>query len=189
MDKKSIREKCFQVRNELSSEWRLGADCSIARRLFESAVFQRCKTIFCYVSRPDEIDTHTIIEGALSQGKTVAVPRTIGSEHQMEFIKICGLHELKPGKLNILEPPENIELVQQGDTQTLCLIPALCTDKSGYRVGYGGGYYDRFLSNFPGESAVLVYSFLSQEDFPVESYDIPAGWIITETEIKNYPLK
>lgn len=189
MNKKTIRAECIQIRNKLSGKWRRNADYSIARRLFESAVFEQCKTVFCYVSRSDEIDTRSIIEGALSLGKTVAVPRTVGSERRMEFIQIGGLHELKPGNFNILEPTENVERIQQGDNHTLCLIPALCTDKNGHRIGYGGGYYDRFLSNFPGESAVLVYSFLSETQLPVEPYDIPVGWIVTETGIRETILR
>ena len=183
MNKKTIREECLHIRNNLSEKWRCNADYSIARLLFESALFEQCKTVFCYVSRSDEINTRSIIEKTLSLGKTVAVPRTVGTERRMEFIQIGGLHELIPGNFNILEPPENVEKIQQGDRHTLCLIPALCTDKNGHRVGYGGGYYDRFLSNFPGESVVLVYSFLSETELPVESYDIPAGWVVTETGI------
>ena len=185
MNKKTVREECLQIRNNLSEKWRCNADYSIAKRLFESAVFEQCKTVLCYVSRPDEIDTRLIIEGALSLGKTVAVPRTISTEHRMEFIKIGGLHELKQGNFGIFEPLENVEKIQQGDNHTLCIIPALCTDKNGHRLGYGGGYYDRFLSNFPGESVVLVYSFLSETELPIETHDIPAGWIVTEAEIKE----
>lgn len=179
MEKEKLREYAIGTRNALPKTWRREADEKIAKLLFKSSLFQSCPTIFCYVSRSDEIDTRKIIEYSLAADKKIAVPRTYREERKMEFVKIESLQELKLGKFGILEPSETCR-VQTATETTLCLIPALCVDNNGHRLGFGGGYYDRFLKNFPGKTVVLVYEFLSKSRFPIEAHDVAAGNILTE---------
>ncbi|MDR1628906.1 MAG: 5-formyltetrahydrofolate cyclo-ligase, partial [Oscillospiraceae bacterium] len=136
------------------------------------------------VSTAIEVDTHAIIREALERGKTVAVPRCVDGTRDMDFFVIRSLHELEKGSFGVMEPnPETCEKLpdyQRG----LCIVPALAFDKEGFRLGYGKGYYDRFLSLFKGETLGLCYAdCFSEKPLPHGKYDKRVSLVITENTI------
>ena len=152
-DKKTLRGRYLAERASLSAEEKQAIDRGIAQNILQSEFYQQADCIFCYVSTAEEIDTRTVLENALASGRTVCVP-LCGKGGSMTARKITALSELQAGHYGILEPsntapeiaPENIDLI---------LAPALSCDRKGYRLGYGGGYYDRFLSRTNAVCAAL----------------------------------
>lgn len=141
-DKKELRKQMKKVRSDLPEEYKEAADQKIAERLWQTKEYQEARLIFCYVSMKDEVDTRSILEQALSDGKRVAVPVCRG-RGLMEAWEIKSLSELSPGAYGILEPTQPLSVNPK--EIDLCLVPCLACDRAGRRLGYGGGYYDRYL--------------------------------------------
>ena len=184
-DKKTLRGRYLAERASLSAEEKQAIDRGIAQNSLQSEFYQQADCIFCYVSTAEEIDTRTVLENALASGRTVCVP-LCGKGGSMTARKITALSELRTGHYGILEPsdtapeiaPENIDLI---------LAPALSCDRKGYRLGYGGGYYDRFLAAFgargSGRRPLLVglcYAFQVVDALPSQDWDRPVDCLCTE---------
>ena len=114
--------------------------------------------MFTYVSTPIEVDTRALINHSLKSGKKVAVPRCVPGTREMEFYYINSLDELEKGTFNVDEPNPDKSKAATEFKKSICIVPALCFDKRGYRLGYGGGYYDRFLSKYNGYSIGICYN-------------------------------
>ena len=145
--------------------------------------YKKAEILFTYVSLSDEVDTFELLAWALKAGKRVAVPRCVVGKPLIEFYFIHDRHELEHGSYGLLEPPKKIERLctcRNG----LCVLPGLSFDRSGTRLGYGRGYYDRFLQSFKGSTAGLCFSqVLSDTPLPSGRFDIPADMIVTDKEI------
>lgn len=136
-------------------------------------LLDRASAVFTYASTNIEVDTRQIIEYCLKHGIPTALP--VSGESELSFYYIKSADELKPGRFNIDEPP--IKHPATANDKTLCIVPALCADGEGARLGYGRGYYDRFLSGFPGTSVILCYKSFKR-CVPVEPHDIKADFTI-----------
>ena len=180
-EKQQLRRCYREARRTLSSEEKRFIDCKISDNLLKSDLYRDAACIFCYVSTSDEIGTAAILEQALTDGKPLCVP-LCGKDGSMTARKITALSELRTGHYGILEPsdtapeiaPENIDLI---------LAPALSCDRKGYRLGYGGGYYDRFLSRTNAVCAALCASQRMSATLPREVFDRRCHYIITEREV------
>ena len=180
-EKQQLRRYYREARRTLSSDEKRFIDCKISDNLLKSDLYRDAACIFCYVSTSDEIGTAAILEQALTDGKTLCVP-LCGKGGSMTARKITALSELQAGHYGILEPsntapeiaPENIDLI---------LAPALSCDRKGYRLGYGGGYYDRFLSRTNAVCAALCASQRMSAALPHEAFDRCCHYIITEREV------
>lgn len=147
------------------------ADESIFRQLVP--LVNSAGNVFCYASTEIEVDTRRIIEYCLSNNIPVALP--VSGESELSFYYIDNINELKKGRYNIDEPP--ISRPAYDGEKTLCIVPALCADKNGYRLGYGKGYYDRFLKSFKGKSVIICYKdFLCE--IPKESHDMQTTFTV-----------
>lgn len=158
-------------------------DRRICENFLNSALYTDSKTILCYAALKDEINTDYIIEKALRDGKGVAVPICTDKNGSMEFYYINSLSELCEGTYGIREPNPDISIKVDDYSGSLCLVPALAFDKSGHRLGYGKGYYDRFIKKFIIISAGLCYNELLSDALPAEKHDEAVDFIITENEI------
>lgn len=147
--------------------------------------FSRAKAVLCYVSTGSEADTRLILTAALEEGKNVFVPRC-ASEGRMDFFRIADLSDLRPGKFGILEPEDRAAL-RWTDGDALCLVPGLGFTESGARIGYGGGYYDRFLLEKNVLQIGLCYDFQILPAVPEEAHDVRMDWIVTDTRIIRCP--
>lgn len=162
-------------------EVRARSDHVIAR-LTGREVFLRAGCVASYVSVLNEVDTRTLIDLALDRGKRVAVP-VLAPNRTLIHREIHGLAELKPSGFGLLEPSGEDGAVVPPDAFDLVLVPGLAFDRAGNRVGFGGGYYDRFLSMANAVKIGLAYDFQFFDRLPAGPCDIPMDLVITESEV------
>ena len=180
-DKKALRKRYLAERAALSAAQKQGIDRAITENVLQSALYRDAKCVFCYVSTAEEIDTRAILEAALRDGKTVCVP-LCGKGGSMSARKIIAFSDLQSGHYGILEPSDTAEEIAP-EAIDLILAPALSCDREGYRLGYGGGYYDRFLGRTNAVCAALCASQRMSETLPHEAFDRRCHYIITEREV------
>lgn len=155
-------------------------DEKIFRRVLSIPQYQQAKTLLTFVSTPIEVNTHNIIKKALSNGKAVAVPYCVPGKIKMQFYYIRSINELAPGMFSVLEPKPNKANLVKDFSDTFCLVPGLAFDMHGYRLGYGKGYYDRFLARYKGFTTGICYSDCTQAKLPHGKYDKPVYILITD---------
>ncbi len=178
-EKKGIRERILGSRDDLSPDEIDRRSHAIAEKLYSDCRFKKAETIFIFASFGSEVDTHRIIEDLLSSGRSVCIPRIVG-KHLMEAVRIGSLEELKPNKFGILEPVAGEVIAPQGID--LVVVPGLAFDRRGYRIGYGGGFYDTFMSKIPGvDKIALAYDLQLIERIDNEDWDIRVDTLITES--------
>lgn len=184
MEKKIIREKVLERRAKLSKNDHIKFSKDIINQIFDSPHYKNAKTIMTFISFSDEVDTHDFIKKSISDGKMIVVPITFPKTKELKPSHVKDFNELEEGYYNILTPKK--EFVRFIDPQEidLVIVPGVGFDKSGYRVGYGGGYYDRFLSKLPTVVTIAIAFDLQVIDkVPKEDFDIPVDYIFTEKEI------
>lgn len=183
----------MEQRNSIPAEKTRAADKSIAEAFLGSAYYREAKCLFVYISVGSEPDTSAIIRQALSDEKTVCVPRThkTGLMDAVPLKTLAGYEQAFKGwplSFGIPEPPQGMPAADHKSID-LVVVPSLAADRAGYRIGYGGGYYDRFAARFRGEKkrplfvAIQRAEFVHNNTLPRETHDIPADIIVTETGI------
>lgn len=182
--KQDIRVKARAKRNAIDPAIRQQNDIKIAENVRKLHQYASADTILVYVSTPIEINTEQIIKNAWADSKKVAVPRCITGTRDMEFHYINSFDDLSPGTFYVLEPPEDYPIVTDF-TKCLMLLPSITVDVNGYRLGYGMGYYDRYMSRYTGFSAVLCYSDEIRHHLYHGRFDQPANAIVSEQRIKT----
>lgn len=178
--KNTLRKRFKERRGLMTQARRAMADHRIAVRLRSLVSYRRARTVLVYVSMPIEVDTRQIIKKALSDGKRVAVPRCVPGTREMEFFLINSLDVLSPGTFGVLEPTPDPACLLTDFSHSICIVPALACDRCGYRLGYGGGYYDRFLRDYPGEKVLILYKCCLVPHLWHGRYDVPVDRIVTE---------
>ncbi len=183
--KMRLREQYRRVREEMEPTVRQEADQKIAQTVRTLWQYRSSRQILTYVSTPIEVDTHRIIAQAFEDGKKVAVPRCVPDTRSMEFYYIESFDDLSPGSFGVLEPQANPEKLVQDYTGAMCIIPAFSYDFTGYRLGYGKGYYDRFLAGFSGHMIGICYSSCIRRFLPHGRFDRPVQLLVTENFIRR----
>lgn len=180
--KSSMRAAMRKKRLAMTADEKSLRDGRIFERLKGLWAFRNSDTVFCYVSTDIEAGTLKIIEYSLETGRKVAVPRCTEKSGEMFFYYINGIDELSPGHFGVLEPPEDKS--KEADIGSgLCVVPGLSFDRQGYRLGYGKGYYDRFLSVFGGQAVGLCYEECMSEKIPHGRYDRTVPVVVTDKRI------
>jgi 5-formyltetrahydrofolate cyclo-ligase len=183
-EKSRIRKAMQDKRWAMAEILRGKAAQTIMKRVLGLQAVQDAVHIFCYVSRPPEVDTWELIAALLDRGKEIYCPRMLPGD-TMEAVRIDDLTDLKRGKYGIYEPLENQGTAEASELD-LALVPGLAFDREGMRLGYGKGYYDRFFS---GENDIikvgLAYGYQLVADLPALPDDIGMDIIVTESEILN----
>ncbi len=188
--KAALRETYLQKRRAIPTEQKLEYDKKLCGAIINSVSYKYYDTLLLFSALPDEPDLHELAVRALSDGKSVAYPRCVRGERKMIFRYVKSLGELKRGSFGIPEPDEEAPSFDPSSPScSVCFIPAVLADKNGYRIGYGGGYYDRFLSDFQGTAATVVYSDFIIPAVPHGKYDAAADMIITEGGITRIVKK
>lgn len=182
--KQSIRKACKTRRAEMPKDLKDGLDAAIAENVKRLNEYKPAKTLLVYVSTPIEVDTKKIIENAWADGKMVAVPRCIPETRDMEFHYITDFNQLSPGSFSVLEPSENAEIVTDF-TDCLMIVPGMQFDMNGYRLGYGKGYYDRYMVRFTGKAAGICYSNELKPYMHHGKFDRRVDMIVTDKKIKS----
>lgn len=186
MKKKLIREKILKERKALSKEDRIIYSQIITEKIFKSDSYINSETIMVFISFSDEVDTHPFIKKAIADGKKVLVPITYPKTKELKPSRIKSFDELEAGFYNILTPKKEFIRFVDPEEIDLVIVPGVAFRKDGYRVGYGGGYYDRFLAKIPNTPTLAIgFSIQIVKDLPVDSYDIPVDYIYTEKNIIN----
>ena len=184
LEKQRLREERLAAREALSEQERSVLDERITQKLLVTSEYSEATTVLTYVSVSSEVSTRMIIESALRDGKTVAVPRCLPG-HCLEFVAIASLEQLVAAPFNLLEPVKELPAVTEDQkNNSICIIPALLVDTKGYRLGYGAGFYDRFLSTYPGKKICLAYQQnLSRTTLPHTAFDVAVDVVITESDV------
>ena len=151
------------------------------KRLFSLHQYQAADTVLTYVSKDSEPDTFRIIKRAWRDGKKVAVPRCIDNTCEMTFYYITSFKQLASGSFGVMEPKPAQCQPWEGDGQgSICIVPGMAFDCEGFRLGYGKGYYDRFLSGYHGFTVGLCYSKCVRWSLPRSKYDRPVAILVTD---------
>ena len=157
--KREVREQMRTLRAGLDARERAQADAQIAAQVIAHPAYRAAQTVFTYLSVGDEVDTRAIIRDAWAAGKTVAIPRVVPGTRTMQWFAIESFDALETSSFGVQEPPADpARMVESSDGEgesTLALVPGFTFDAEGYRIGYGGGFYDVFLSAFGGVSLGL----------------------------------
>ncbi len=178
MNKTELRNYVKAIRKDFSPQKFENLSKSICKNLLNSQIYYDCTTLLCYKAKSGEINTDLIIKTALSDGKRVALPVCVGNE--MHFYEIKKNTKLIKSSFGVLEPDTQKCKRLNAFSDSLCVIPCLCADLYGHRLGYGGGFYDRFLAEYEGTKAVLCPKELVFSGIPHEGFDIPADYVISE---------
>lgn len=183
-EKKRIRREALSVRNILSPKLRQEKSSNILQTIYEIEIYKMTDVILCYVDYQSEVITTPLIERALADGKKVFCPKVSGDE--MEFYRIMGMDELKTGYKGIKEPVGGHGFLDF--RKALVIIPGVSFDRNCHRIGYGKGFYDKYLTRL-SERGVDVYMLgLGYEcqlvdKVPCEAHDIVLDMLVTEENI------
>ena len=138
-EKRRLRARCKKQRAACPPDVKQRLDEALTERVLALDEYKSCRTLFVFVSTPIECDTHRLINRAFADGKRVAVPRCSNKSGEMEFYYISSLDDLRPGMFSLSEPDPEICERATGGAGDLCIVPGLCFDCEGYRVGFGKG--------------------------------------------------
>ena len=185
-DKDALRAQFKRVRSAIPAQERARIDSEIARRVQELPEYAQADALLPYLSFGSEVDTRALIRDAWEQGKVVVLPRCVPGTRRMEWHRVDSFDGLVTSSFGVEEPADDpATLVQPDDfTAPVVLVPGLTFDAQGYRMGYGGGFYDVFLSRFSGISVGLCRSCQQSERIECrDEYDLPVGIVVTEVEV------
>ena len=175
MNKKEMRAIIRSQKRAMTEEQIVSASRNLGVLFRQSELYQNAKSIYGYLPYNQEVRTVEMLQQAIADGKRVAVPKCYGSE--MRFIWMDDLSQVAPGYANIPEPVADGPIAD--DEAALVLMPGLAFDPQGHRIGYGGGFYDRFLADEPDHPTLaLCYDFQMVESLPTEEYDIPVDCVL-----------
>ncbi len=178
-EKQILRQKMRLQRSQVPSEIRKEKDRLIFQNLIQEPAVLHADLLLAYASCGEEPDTWDFIRWGLEQKKRLALPRC-EQNHQMRFFVINSLEDLQAGTHDILEPVTSQKAVLT--EKSVCIVPGLAFTREGLRLGQGGGYYDRFLKNYPDLYTIgIAYDFMIQETLPCEAHDCQIQKMITDT--------
>ncbi len=182
--KSDIRKLYKQKRSVLTLNQVEKMSSEIQKNILSLPQYEVCKNLFIFVNYGNEVVTRGIINDALSKDKGVAVPYMTGKPHEMVFLKIDGTDNLVENKYGILEPIFDRKNIVNSDKNTFIIVPALVLDSNKNRMGYGGGYYDKYLSENEYLCSVgVAYDFQMTENVPTDENDVTLDIVVTNKEI------
>ncbi|WKB36934.1 5-formyltetrahydrofolate cyclo-ligase [Terrilactibacillus sp. S3-3] len=182
-EKRKWREKVLKCLRNIDGET-FEADCRMIRdKLFEQREWREAKVIALTLSRGREIDTLPIIQEGWRQQKIIALPACDISAKKLIFRRTDSFDQLSNRSYGLLEPNDSETAPVDKQTIDLVIVPGVVFDRLGYRIGYGGGYYDRFLENFKSRTLSLLLDEQLKDRIPVEPYDRPVNKLVTPTQI------
>jgi 5-formyltetrahydrofolate cyclo-ligase len=182
MDKKELRKKFRQIRN--SDSCISQKSLKICSLLCESNIYKDCDSVFTYYGIGSEIKTDFLIKKALCDGKKTALPVMTENEGEMVFIEIKDTDSLKERRYGILEPDFDENKILMPDRKTLLVVPGLAFDENLYRLGYGGGYYDRYIEKYDFMETIGLFSELQKtNELEYGCYDKKLNHILTERNL------
>lgn len=183
MGKGELRRRLLRQRDALPQDVRQAADEALCRHVLALPAFRDAPVVLSYLSMGSEVETRRIIDAAWQAGKVVALPRVVGPR-VLRWYRVggpSGLASLERSAFGVLEPADDPACEVVPDMPALALVPGLAFDRRGFRLGYGGGFYDVFLSGFAGASLGLARSVSLLDELAVrEAHDLPVRQVVTE---------
>ena len=175
MNKAELRKEIRAKKRAMTEEEIIKKSHNLCEKFLQCDAYKTAKSVYGYLPYNQEVRTWELLEQAMKDGKKVAVPKVHGEE--MRFIYITDFSQVSDGYCGIPEPLNDDPIAT--DKDSLVLMPGLAFDRDGHRIGYGGGFYDRFLSAEPSHKTVaLCYDFQLVEELPTEEFDIPVDVVI-----------
>lgn len=178
--KKGMRREMMGLSRALDAEERAASDRAIFENIVAMPEYKKAGTVFTYVSVDSEIDTRALLGKIVSDGKRLCVPLLSGKT--MEIKSVSDISQLSPGTYSIPEPPEDAVSVEPGEIN-LSIIPCASCNKKGERLGRGGGYYDRFLTDYEGIAAAVCRESLMRDKIPLEEHDVSVPIVVTDKTV------
>lgn len=186
-DKEKLRKKYLNIRKKIYENYGQKKSDEIKLNLFELKNIKKAKNIMVYISYRSEVVTDDITDELLVAEKNIYVPYCIVDEKKMKIVKISNpAQDLETGAYGILEPRKNLrEEEVSPEKLDIVVVPAVAFSDDGYRVGYGGGYYDRFLGKLSSETTTIgiTYDELLFDELPREEHDLPVDMIVTDKKV------
>lgn len=184
-EKIELRDLFKAKRKAIPTDRKCQLDTKIASRVENLWAFREAEILLAYASLPLEVGTYELIQRAKKLGKRIALPLCICESHRMEFYIVNDESELTEGAYGIMEPDTKKCEKLSDMTNSVCIVPALAFDKSGYRLGFGKGYYDRFLSSYKGKTIGIIYTDFIVDSLPHGRYDKKVDFIVSENRMIN----
>ena len=172
--KSGLRKQVLREMKAIPQKQKIAMDQALTKRLLNHSFYQEAKVIATYLSFPHEFQTQGLIDQMLKDGKKVLIPKTY-PKGRMEFV-VYDPQQLKKTSFGLLEPQGDLKVVDASQID-LIHVPGLAFTREGYRIGYGGGYYDRYLENFAGQTMSTIYPCQIQT-FNPDSHDIPVQEVL-----------
>ncbi len=182
--KRQLRKKITMQAQGLDKNYKRKASRQIVDLILASPSYKNARTIFCFIGMENEVDTRGIVEDAIAQGKTVAVPLVI-SKGIMHAKRITSYDELSVCSYGILEPSAEVPTVDPYEID-LAIVPCLSCSHAGLRLGYGGGFYDRYMQHTHFTKMCVCFEKLTNEEIPISRYDVRMDYLITEVGIFSF---
>ena len=181
-EKKALRKKTIEERNTLSGEQIYAKSSAITRRVIGDDAFIDSDTIMMFVSYKTEVRTWEMMDLVVSSGRLLAVPRVEGDV--ICFYVVEGPEDMEPGCMGIMEPRDHCEeyIPPEDRSRVQIITPGVAFDEEGRRIGYGGGYYDKYFEQYPGlRKAALAFDLQITDHVPTEETDVRVDMIFTES--------
>lgn len=183
-DKARLRKALSEKRKSLSENERKEYSKKLCESICSLEEFKEADAVLSFWPLPDETDVRMLNAEALRLGKTLLLPRCVKGTRQMSFYTVRSFDELEKGSFSIFEPKESCPLfVPSEGVKAICIVPGLAYDKRGFRIGYGGGYYDRYLSKYTLFTVGAVYHPFFLADVPCGEFDVKVDAVVTDKEI------
>ena len=177
--KRTIRKQMMELRASMAATTRRRTEAMLAARLTGTVMWKKSICVLLFNSTFREVSTRSLIEIALASKKKLYLPRINGKD--MEFFLVNSVDELELGSFGITEPVSNVSFPAHFDGETcLCVVPALACDHEGYRLGFGGGYYDRYLSRRKLKTVTIIFDDCIVSSLPHDEHDIKIDAVLTE---------
>lgn len=179
--KQQLRVQVRRQERALSLEYKTAADQQIHQRVTALPEYRAAGSVFCFVGTEREIDTAVLLKGVLAQGKKLLLPLCTGPGI-MELRQITSLSQLEKGAYGIMEPKRDTSTADPAQVE-LAIVPCLSCDRTGHRLGQGGGYYDRFFQQYAIPAVLICREALMREQIPTQAHDVVFSTVVTETAV------
>lgn len=183
LDKKETRKRVLQQRRAFSASDKTLAELQMLLYLQSWDVFRNAATIHIFLSKTDEPNTAPMLEDCWKSGKKTGVPCVLPDTFELFHSQLKSFDDLRSGSLGVLEPSPENRISMTPESFDLVIIPGVAFDRQGGRLGYGKGYYDRFLDQTNAFRLALAFDFQVLENVPTEKHDVPMNGILTESGI------
>lgn len=181
LEKRILRQTAMSKLKSLTKGEKIHIEGKIFDTLINSDIWKKANVIGLTIAQDFEWNTQALIEMAWKQNKTIVIPKCYPQEKKLVFYKFTSYNQLENVYMNLREPKPIEHMKINKNEIDLLIVPGLLFDYEGYRIGFGGGYYDRFLKDFPSETVAMCCNDQLKSNLPKEPYDIPVDHLVTET--------